>query len=231
MDNQCTTISEMKEQLIELLELKQYDDFFSGLPKVILEMTEKERQELLVDIIDFHYDRNLFSKFKKAFDLIIGAKLNLNFNIDHWASTFLSLVVLRAPSFQLFEYFLKKGADINFIGDTLFFEEGESLEFEKKHLLYGQFQTCVDFTQIKLNDLLTTDYNFDVPGKRSEGDWRDTTHENITISKSEYLYLYEQSEFLFDIINTDRLFDHMKRIGGKTYEELKKEGKHYKKQL
>lgn len=219
------------KQLNEILELKQYDEFFSSLPKVISEMTEKERQELLVDIIDYHYNRKQFSKFKKAFDLIIDAKLNLNFNIDHWAPTFLSLVVLREPSFQLFEYFLKKGADLNFIGDTLAFEEGESFEFEKKHLLWGRFQTCVDFTQIKLNDLLTVDYNYDVPDKKIDADWRDVSDEdgNITISKREYLYLHNQSEYLFDLINTDKLFEFMKSIGGKTYEELKKEKKHYKK--
>ncbi|MAN60210.1 MAG: hypothetical protein CMC08_10280, partial [Flavobacteriaceae bacterium] len=162
------------------------------------------------------------SKFKKAFDLIIGSKLNLNFNIEHWAPTFLSLVILRAPSKQLFEYFLKKGADINFIGDTLAFEEGESLEFEKKHLLYGQYQTCVDFAQIKLNDLLTTDYNYDVPDKKIEGHHTEVENGEITISKMEYLYLHEQSEYLFDLINTDKLLDHIKNSGGKTYEDLKK---------
>lgn len=212
----------MLKQLNEILETKRFDDFFSSLPKIVAELTEKERQDLLVDIIDFHYDRKQFPKFKKAFDLIIGSKLNLDFNIDHWAPTFLSLVILRAPSIQLFEYFLKKGANINFIGDTLAFEEGESLEYEKKHLLFGQYQTCLDFAQIKLDDLLTTDYNYDVPDKKIEGHHADIEDGEITISKMEYLYLHEQSEYLFDLINTDKLLDHIKNSGGKTYEELKK---------
>ena len=33
----------------------------------------------------------------------IGSKLNLDFEIDHWAPSFLSLVILRSPSIQLFD--------------------------------------------------------------------------------------------------------------------------------
>jgi hypothetical protein len=73
----------MIPQLNELLEAKQYDDFFYSLPKIISDFTEEERQELLTDIIDYYYDGKYFAQFKKAFELIIGAKLNLNFNIDH----------------------------------------------------------------------------------------------------------------------------------------------------
>ena len=212
----------MIEQLNELLELKQYDDFFSVLPKISSELNERERQQLLVNIIDFHYDKKLFSKFKKSFDVIIDSKLNLNFNIDHWAPTFLSLIILREPSIQLLEYFLKKGAEINFIGDTLAFEEGERLEYEKKYLLYGQYQTCLDFARIKLNDLLTTDYNYYVPNKKIEGHHTDVEDGEITISKMEYLYLHEQTEYLFDLINTDKIIDYIELSGGKTYEELNK---------
>ncbi len=212
---------QMVKQLNEILETKRLDDFLESLPKIISVLSTKERQKLLVDIIDFHYDRKNFSKFKKAFDLIIGSKLNLNFNIDHWAPTFLSLVILKAPSIKLFEYFVKKGANINFIGDTLAFEEGANLEYEKEHLLYGRYQTCLDFAQVKLDDLLTTDYNYDVPNKKIIGNHRDTAEGAIIISKSEYLYLYEQAEYLFNLINTDRLLDHIKYCGGKTYEELK----------
>ncbi len=214
----------MKEQLNEILEQKRYDDFVISLEKTISELSEKERQELLVDIIDYHYDHQLFSIFKKSFDLIIGSKLNLNFNIDHWAPTFLSLVVLRAPSIELFEYFIKKGCDINFIGDTLAFEEGESLEFEKKHLLFGQYQTCLDFAQIKFDDSLSVDYNYDTPKCKIENDTEDfpDTDGEITISKSEYLYLHEQSKYLSDVVNTSKLIDYIKSSGGKEYEELKK---------
>ncbi|MCB0462464.1 MAG: hypothetical protein R2816_01165 [Flavobacteriaceae bacterium] len=212
----------MTQQLNEILELKRYDDFFSSLPKIISELNEKERQELLVDIIDFHYDRKFQSDFKKAFDLIIGSKLNLNFNIEHWAPTFLSLVILRTPSIELFEYFVSKGADINFIGDTLAFEEEENLKYEKKHLLFGQYQTCLDFAQIKLDDLLTVDYNYDVPDKKIDNDWREVLDEDgeVKLGIREYLYLHEQSEYLYDLVKTDKLKDHIIYIGGKTYDEL-----------
>ncbi len=134
---------------------------------------------------------------------MIGVKLNLNFNIDHRAPTFLSLVILRAPSQQLFDYSLKKGANINFIGDVLAFEEGEGLEWEKEHLLDGRFQTCLEFAQVKLDDLLTSDYYYDVPAKKIDKDWRGITDEdgNITLSAREYLYLHEQAEYLNDLIN------------------------------
>ena len=213
----------MLKQLNEILEKKRFDDFFSSLPKIVSELTEKERQELLVDIFDFHYDRRQFSKFKKAFNLIIGSKLNLNFNIDHWAPTFLSLVILRAPSKELFDYFIKKGANINFIGDCYAFETEETINHETKELEIERYSTCLDFAQLKLDDMLVIDYNYDVPEKIIDGNWRELTEDDgeITISKNEYLYLYEQSEYLFDLINTDKLLVHIKNSGGKTYEELK----------
>jgi len=108
----------------------------------------------------------------------------------------------------------------------LAFEEGESLEYEKKHLLFGQYQTCLDFTQIKLDDLLTTDYNYDVPDKKIEGHHADIEDGEITISQMEYLYLHEQSEYLFDLINTDKLLDHIKNSEtGSAYQKSMKTAK------
>lgn len=211
-------------QLNEILEAKMYDVFFKELPKLVLDLTEEKRKTLLIDIIDYHYDYKHYKKFIDTFDLLIdtNSKLNLNFNIDHWAPTFLCLVVLRAPYIDLIDYFISKGADINFIGDVLAFEQEENIEFEKKFLLYGQFLTCLDFAQIKLGDIFLVDYNYDVPNKKLEEDWREITDDegDITISKREYLNLYEQSEFLFDLICSEKLKHHLIYLGGKTFDEI-----------
>lgn len=220
----------MLNELHDLLETKRFDEFFATLPELVHDLTEQERQELLVEIIDFYYDRKQFSRFKNVFDLIIGSKLNLNFNIEHWAPTFLSLVVLRAPYKELFDYFVKKGANINFIGDSYAFEDAESLEYELKHSLFERYQTCLDFAQLKLDDMLLIDYNYDVPDKKVDGDRSSLAEDagDMTISIREYLYLYEQSEYLFNLIFTDRLVDHIKNSGGKTFEELKDKRVGYK---
>ena len=212
------------EELINLLEEQKFDAFYLKLTKLNTGLTNVEKQELLVNIIDYHYTNEKALFYKKAFDLIIGGNLNLDFNIDHWAPTFLSLVVLRAPSTDLMAYFIEKGADLNFIGDTLAFEKGKNLEFEKKYLLFNQYQTCLDFAQIKLNDLLTVDYSYEVPKRKVDLDWRELIDENDTInlSKREYLYLHEQAEYLHDLIKTDKLMDYIKLKGGKTFEELPK---------
>jgi hypothetical protein len=143
------------------------------------------------------------------------------------------LVILKSPSIKLFDYFVNKGASINFIGDSFAFEEGESLEHEKKYALFDQFQTCLDFGRIKLDDLLTVDYNYDVPERKTEKDWREMLDEDgkITISKREYLYLQEQSQYLYDLVNTDKLLDHIKSLGGKTYDQLHEETEKKKERL
>jgi len=210
------------ETLIELLKQEKHEEFLLELSKRIKKCSEKERQELLVEIIDYYYHRDKFSEYKKVFDIIIGSKLNLNFNIDHWAPSFLSLVVLRTPYMQLFDYFVQKGADINFIGDSYFFDDAETIKKEVK-LQSERYMTCLDFAENKLADIFVIDYNYHIPKKEIEGHWTDYKDEDtMTLTKSEYLYLHEQSEFLFDLIQTDKLTDHIKKCGGKTYTELQK---------
>ncbi len=207
--------------LIELLEQNKYHIFFAELPTFIGKMPEKQRQELLVDIVDCYYNHNRFSEFKNAFDLIIGDKLNLDFNIEHWAPSFLSLVVLRWPIIELFDYFTKKGANINFISDTLAFESAEDLEFEEKQLLFGRYQTALDFAQIKLDDKLSCDYYYGLPQSEPEQPCDNVNNnEIVTISKAEYMELQEQSWYLKDLVHTSRLIDYIKSLGGKTFEEL-----------
>lgn len=214
----------MIQQLNEILELKRYDDFFSSLPKIVSELTEEERQELLVDLITYHYDRELFSDFKKAFDLIIGSKLNLNFNIEQWAPTFLSLIVSVSPERKLFDYFIKKGANINYIGDSYAFEDEETIKREVEYDSQRYF-TCLDFVELKLADLIVVDYNYCPPTREEleKSHKNQGNNKNITISASEYHHLLEQSQYLWDLIYTNKIKDHIISSGGKTYSELKKE--------
>ena len=87
----------------------------------------------------------------------------------------------------------------------------------------GRYSTCLDFAKDVLADMLTVDYNYYVPetGNRNKA-WLDIDeNEEITIKKQEYFYLVEQSQYLHDLIQTDRLVDHIKSLDGKIYEQLK----------
>jgi hypothetical protein len=70
---------------------------------------------------------------------------------------------------------------------------------------------------------LTVDYNF-IPAKIPKNiDLRAIDNEEIiTISKSEYFNLIEQSQYLNELINMDKIVDHIKSLNGKTYNELKR---------
>ena len=207
------------EKLIQQLE----QGIYTELQNYIAAFTEEERQNLLVEIIDWHYHQDKFSEYKKAFDIIIGTKLNLNFNIkDHWATTLLFLVILRAPHKDIFDYFVRRGAEINFIGDSYAFDDDETIKRDVEIYLCERYETCLDFINIKLSDLFQVDYNYIVPKKRAKGHWTECKEgDTITIEKSEYLYLHEQAEFLHDLIFTDKLRDHILDCGGKTYREIK----------
>ena len=212
----------MIQQLQEKLDSKQYDDFFSILPNVVPKLTEKERQELLVYLMINQYDKELFSDFKNAFDLIIGSKLNLNFNIEHWAPTFLSLVIHTSPEIRLFDYFVKKGATINYIGDSYFCEDKKTIEKDFEKFDLERYATCLDFIELKLADLIVIDYNFSSPTHKKLESARNSNND-VTLSAEYYLQLLEQSQYLWELIQTDLLKDHIIHCGGKTYEELKKQ--------
>ena len=156
-------------------------------------------------------------------DEIIDSKVSLDFIVDHWAPTFLSLAVYRT-SRQLFDYLVRKGANINFIGDSYAFETEEAIKREVGENGFERYATCLDFAETKLADALTTDYNYSVPEEiENYGAWLDfDRNEEITIKKQDYYYLLEQSLYLRDLIHTDRLVDHIKSLGGKTYEQLNK---------
>ncbi len=213
-------------QLIKAIETKNFSDFEKNWTELHNCLNEADKQGLLTEILNSHYSDKDFSFYIKIFDKIIDSKVSLDFNVDHWAPTFLSLAVMKA-SRQLFDYFLRKGADINFIGDRYAFETEETIKREIDELEQERYSTCLDFAELKLADSLTVDYNYTVPDtKEYITSWQDIDgKEEITINNQEYYYLVEQSQYLHDLIHTDRLVDHIKSLGGKTYEQLKEKVK------
>lgn len=211
----------MIQQLKEELESKKYDDFLSSLANTVSKLTEKERQELLVYLITEQYDKEQFTVFKKIFDLIIGSGLNLDFNIEHWAPTFLALTVHIAPEIRLFDYFVSKGASINFIGDAYAFENEKTIK-NTEDFGIERYATCLDFIELKLADLIAIDYNF-APPTQMELESARNNNNDVTLSAGYYLQLLEQSQYLWHLIRTDLLKDHIVYCGGKTHYELKKQ--------
>ncbi len=184
--------------------------------------TENERQLLLVEILENHYHKANFSFFVKVFDEILKLKTSLDFNIDHWAPTLLSLAVHQSSK-MTFQYFIKKGANINFIGDKFFNYTESEIENELESELNDRFETCLDFADTKYNDMFTCDYNFSPPFfDIEERKHNENEKDEIVISKGHYFDLVEQSIYLQDLIHLDRVRDYIIGLGGKTYEELQK---------
>jgi hypothetical protein len=98
--------------LFNLLEKEDYDSFMEVWKKEGTKLSELEKQPLLTRIVDELYATDRFYHLKKVFDAIIGSKFN--FNIDHYAPTFLSLVILRAPLFWNFRLFSAKRSQYQF---------------------------------------------------------------------------------------------------------------------
>jgi hypothetical protein len=216
-----TSNAMITEQLIKSIEAMDFSDFEKVWADLRNSLKETDKQNVLTEIIDFHYSDKDLGFYVKVFDKIIDSKVSLDFNVDHWAPTFLSLVVMKS-SRQLFDYFLRKGANINFIGDSYAFETEETIKRETEEIGIERYSTCLDFAKLKLADNLTVDYNYSVPDTKGQiTPWQDIDHkEEITITKRDYYYLVEQSQYLHNLIHTDRLVDHIKSLGGKTYKQL-----------
>ncbi len=183
------------------------------------ESTEKDRQKLLLKILDYHYHKTNFSFFVKVFDEILLKQTSLDFNIDHWAPTFLSLSVQKSSK-MLLQYFLRKGANINFTGDTFFEYSQKEIENESENI--ERYSTCLDFANLKYGDMFSVDYNFSPPWDDiEERRHNEDPHEIISMTKAHYFDLVEQSIYLQDLIHLDRVRDYLIACGGKTYEELK----------
>ncbi len=216
------------DKLLTLIKSKDLENFLVEWSILKNQITEKEKQELLVTIIDYYYEENEFTFFKNIFEKIIESKVSLNFSIKYWTPTFLSVAV-NHTSRQLFDYLLRYGAKLNFIGDKY---EGESEETIKQEVRddNDRYSTCLDFAQLKLDDMLTTDFDLAEMAwdKVKDFDPNEEPIGNITITKREYILLLEQSEYLHDLVKLDRLVDHIKSLGGKEYSEIVEERKAHK---
>ena len=209
------------ENLLEPIINRDLPEFLTAWSSSKDDLDESERQELLTQIIAFHYDDRDFDFFRKVLDAITEDPVNLNFHIEHWAPTFLSLAV-HVVSQNLFDYLLSKGADINFIGDPYAFEDDEYLREELK-LEDRRYATCLDFAGLKLRDMMGADYHYQKPDWTGiEAPWAEIdSSEDMTVSKRYYAYLVEQSQYLYELIHLNQLIGHIRKSGGKAYDELK----------
>ncbi|MBK7147597.1 MAG: hypothetical protein IPH78_01945 [Bacteroidetes bacterium] len=207
--------------LIKAIETKNFSDFEKAWTKLHNRLTETDKQHLLTEIIDYHYTDKEFHFYVNVFDKIIDSKVSLDFNIDLPAPTLLSLVVLKG-SRKLFDYFLRKGANLNFIGDTYAFMPEESTQPDIEEPDTERYSTCLDFAEHRLADDLVVNYrSLVIDIKEYITNWQGIDDkEEITVKKRDYYCLLEQSEYLRDLIRYGRLVEHIKSLGGKTYSQL-----------
>lgn len=205
-------------QCSELLGKKQYSSFFESIPRVHSLLTEEERKELLQEVVSFYYKEEYAAQFRMAFDLIIGEELNLDFNLQDWAPSLLSQVLASAPYIELFDYFLEKGASLNFVADALFFYPEEEWETILQELPAGRYITCLDFADEVICH--EAEHDFELPPAKREGSYIVPTIRTITIGEQEYLNLYQQAKSFHRLANLLKLRDHIIRLGGMRKAEL-----------
>lgn len=209
------------DNLLIAIENMDFKAFSNNWNTIKNKLSEQEKQFLLSEIVFYHYSDKYFSFFKKVLDTIIDTKVSLNFNTDIWAPTFLSMAIDIA-SRQLFDYLLLKGASINFIGDRAAFNSPDQNLTNNDFV--DRYQTCLDFAENKLADALTSDYNYSIPEKADNLEWSDIeNYEEINVKKQQYYYLIEQAGYLQDLIHTNRLIQHIRSLGGKSFQQLTQE--------
>jgi hypothetical protein len=208
------------ENLLELIINRDLNGFLAEYETVKKDLDETGKQELLSQIIAFHYDDKDFDFFRKVMDAIMEDQLNLDFHIEHWAPSFLALAV-HVVSRNLFDYLISKGADINFVGDPYAFEDDEYIRNELKLVDRG-YATCLDFAEKKLMEMMGSDYHYQRPDWTGvEGSWSEIEpKEEITTSKRYYAYILEQAQYLFELVHLNRLIEHIRNSGGKRYSEI-----------
>lgn len=198
-----------------------YEPFTSIWEKHQSELSEQQVQELLYSIVQDYYSDKQFNYFKKIFDRIRTRRVSLNFQVDQGAPTLLCIVANHGSK-ELLDYFLREGADINFIGDHYAFATPEEIAKEPPILDYDRYETVLDYTERKLYDLLRLQYHYKVPERKEDISlFEIDKKETITISKFEYYYLIEQAEYLRLVICLDKLVDYIKNLGGKSSYDLR----------
>ena len=188
--------------IITSLSLKDIDAFTIAFKQY--HFTEADRQQLLAYILSNLYHKKYFSFFIKVFDIILYQKTNLNFSLDidtYLAPSLLSLVASKAD-IQLFDYFVRQGAIINYV-------------IKRTDRVGEEYCTCLDF----LLEIYTDKFDsYDAAPFDTEFEDRDLDEEgSIQISKSEYNILKWHSYCLYKIIYLDRLITHIKTRGGKMH--------------
>ncbi len=185
-----------------------YDSFKNEFIKQNL--SERDKQNLLVVIFENGYNHKQFSFYKLVFDLVIDSRLNLNFIANVFYKTpFLFIVTKFAPYIEIFEYFIDKGAKINFYHKK-----------EEDFVGYYDFKTCLDNIEEIIEDTVLDDlegYYYNVKSNYS------TIHNNkVCVDKEEYEQLIAQSSLLFNLRKITILKNHIIATGGKRYRELNK---------
>lgn len=182
---------------------------------------EADKQAFLTEMIAFNYDDKEFPFFEKVLDQMIDESFNLDFNIEHWAPTFLCLSI-HVVSQQLFDYLLARGAHINFIGDPYAFEDDDYIRNELK-LEDRRYATCLDFATLKLSEMMGSDYTYQRPDWTGiDAPWAEIDpKEELTVSKRYYAYVVEQAQYLYEVIHLNQLVEHIKAKGGKSYAQLR----------
>jgi len=190
------------ENLIYFIEKIDYDLFKNEFLKQNL--SDYEKQRLLLEIIKEHYNHDLFLFFKLVFDLIIENNFDLNFATKNsWTSNLLSYIILIIPNIELFDYFISKNANVNFFVKD---------KYESNN------QTCLDFAEMKFYDAVE-DNDF-LYFSEIKPDFSCIKDDNVCINKSDYEELLLRSNYLKDIYDTYKLKNHIIAIGGKRFAEL-----------
>ena len=206
--------TEVLNKHIELLDFDVFSAVWGNLKK---QLTEREIQDFLCEVVEEYYTESHFLFFRKVIDKVSSALPSLDFSIDHWAPTFLTLAV-HVNSQMLFDHLIEKGANINFIGDNYFGETAEVIQSEVDEMHLPRYETCYDFAVLKKADMLTVEYQF--KQMSLAGVDINSIGEEVTISKEDYISLVNQSQYLKDLIQLDKLVGHIKALGGKRYIDL-----------
>src|ERR1035437_4806691 len=204
--------------LIKTIEDNNFDNFKIEWGKIKDTISEKEKQNLLVEIVDGYFTDNKFPFFKKVFDKVIDKKLNLNYNIDLWAPSILCLSISKFSK-QLFVYLIENHASINYVADRFAFEDQETIDSEAE--AFGRYFTCLDFAESQWDDLITIDFLF--PKADFDKMINLTKMDNdpkIKVSRAHYRNLLRQSKYLHNMIELDRIIDKIKSLDGKTADKL-----------
>lgn len=143
-------------------------------------------------------------------------KLPLDVPIDNYAPTLLSLAAFLG-SIPLFEYFILKGAEINYVADILAYDEDQEPDEDPE----TRFWTCLDFAELELADALSVDYSFAKYKLRLPDDFMNVNNKDtVTIKKKEYYDLQLRADYLEQVKNSYEMIEHIKVMGGRNYDDI-----------